>query len=373
MSRRFRRSLTLALAVGWLATAALPAAAQSRGARQAQPSTVFPEENRPFFLAGRVVLEDGSPPPEPVPILRTCGGKVGVPLGFTDAEGGFSFGFGTGPTARMDVQNTLGADPFRSGFQDMNGCDLSAAATGYSSDAIDLSNRRLLDSPDVGTIVLHRLEGVEGSVFSATTLLATKNARKAYEKGRDRAKKQDYDEAVSEYEKAVQAAPRFAAAWYELGLVHQIQGQFDDARKAYQEAVTADPKYVKPYRQLAALSFQAQDWPAVAKATKRLLWLDPVSYPDAYFYDAVAHFYQGDVAAAEKSAREVVRLDASGKIPRARYVLAAILIEKKDYASAAALLREYVALAPPGPEVDQAKGMLAELDARLGSAPPSTP
>jgi tetratricopeptide (TPR) repeat protein len=336
-------------------------------AAPAATQTLNPQLGRAYFLSGRVVMEDGSPPPEPVPILRSCGGNVGVPLGFTDADGGFSFGSGTNPTAKMDVQNSLGADPFASGFQDMNGCELSAAATGFSSDVVNLSSRRLLDSPDVGTIVLHRLEGVHGSVFSPTTLLAKKEARKAYDKGRDRARKQDYDAATREYEKAVHAAPRFAAAWYELGLVRQMQGRLDDAKKAYQEAVAADPDYVKPYRQLAALSFQQQDWPAVLEATRRLLWLDPLSYPDAYFYDAVAHFYRGEIAPAEKSAREVVRLDGDGKIPRARYVLAAILIEQKDYAAAAALLREYVRLAAPGPEVDQAKGMLTELDARLGS------
>jgi tetratricopeptide (TPR) repeat protein len=294
---------------------------------------------------------------------------VGVPLGFTDANGGFSFGFGTNPTAKMDVQNAYGADPFASGFEDMEGCELRAAATGFSSDVINLSSRRLLDNPDVGTVVLHRLEGVHGSVFSATTLLAKKDARKAYERGRSRAQKQEYDEAVQEYEKAVRAAPGFAAAWYELGLVHQMRRHLDDAKKAFRGAVAADPEYVKPYRQLAALAFQQQDWPAVLEATSRLLWLDPLSYPDAYFYDAVGHFYQGELAPAETSAREVVRLDADGEIPRARYVLAAILIEKKDYAGAAALLREYLGLAAPGPEVDQAKGMLAELDARLRSTP----
>jgi hypothetical protein len=126
---------------------------------------------------------------------------VGVPPGFTDADRGFSFGSGTNPTAKKDVQNTLGANPFASGFQDMNGCELRAAATGFSS--------------DVGTIVLHRLEGVHGSVFSTATLLAKKEARKAYEKGGDRTRKEDYDEAMREYEKAVRAAPRFAAAWYE--------------------------------------------------------------------------------------------------------------------------------------------------------------
>jgi tetratricopeptide (TPR) repeat protein len=341
-----------------LATAA-PAAAQ----------TVNPQLGRPYFVAGRVVMEDGSAPPEPVPILRSCDGKVGVPLGFTNAKGDFSFGSGTSPIAKMDVQNSFGADPFGSGFEDMNGCELSAAATGYSSDVVDLSERRLLDSPDVGTIVLHRLEGVHGSVFSATTLLAKKDARKGYERGRERAQKQAYDEAAREYEKAVRAAPRFAAAWYELGLVRQMQGQLEEAKTAYRSAVAADPDYVKPYRQLAAVSFQQQDWPAVLEATSRLLSLDPLSYPDAYFYDAVGHFYRGELAPAAKSAREVVRLDGDGKIPRARYVLAAILIEEKDYAGAAALLREYVRLAAPGPELDQAKGMLAELDARLASTP----
>jgi Tfp pilus assembly protein PilF len=340
-----------------LATAA-PAATQ----------TLSPQLGRPYFLSGRVVMEDGSPPPEPVPVVRWCDQRR-IPLGFTDANGSFAFGSGTDPSAKLDVQNLYGTDPFASGFEDMNGCELRAVATGFSSDVINLSSHRLLDSPDVGTIVLHRLEGVHGSVFSATTAIASEHARKAYERGRHRAQKRKYDEAAREYEKAVHTAPRFAAAWYELGLVHQIQGHLDEAKKAYRQAVVADPDYVKPYRQLAALSFQQQEWPAVLEASSRLLWLDPLSYPDAYFYDAVAHFYQGELAPAEKSAREGVRLDADGKIPRARYVLAAILIEKKDYASAASLLREYVRVAAPGPEVEQAKSMLAELEARLGSTP----
>jgi Flp pilus assembly protein TadD len=330
--------------------------------------TTNPALGRPFFLEGTVVLEDGSPPPEPVPIVRSCRGGAAVPLGFTDAQGRFSFRAGSDPSAMMDVRNSLGADPFAGGYHDMMGCELRAVATGFSSDAIDLGSRRLLESPHVGTIVLRRLEGVLGSIFSDTTLRARKDARNAYEKGRARAQKQKYDEAVREYEKALRVAPRFAAAWHELGLVHQIRGRFDEAKKAYREAVTADPDYVRPYRQLAALSFQEQDWPAVLETTKRLLGLDPLSYPDAYFYDAAARFYQNDLAAAEKSAREAVRLDSEGKLPRARYVLAAILIERQDYAAAAAALRKYLEHATPGPELEQARSMLAQLEKRLGAA-----
>ena len=349
-----------------LALAGAICGAASAGMALAQ--TTDPALGRPFFLEGTVVLEDGSPPSEPVPIIRSCGGGGGVPLGFTDADGRFSFGAGGDPSAMMDVQNSVGGDPSAGGYHDLMGCELRAVATGFSSDAINLGSRRLLDNPHVGTIVLRRLEGVLGSIFSDTALRATKDARNAYTKGRARVQERKYDEAVREYEKALRVAPHFAAAWFELGLVHQIQGHFTEAKAAYREAVKADPEYVRPYRQLAALSFQEQDWPAVLETTKRLLWLDPRSYADAYLNDAVARFYQNDLAGAEKSAREAVRLDSDRKIPRARYVLAAILIERQDYAAAAAALRDYVEHAPPGPELEQARSMLAQLDERLGAA-----
>jgi tetratricopeptide (TPR) repeat protein len=353
--------------------AAEPTFAQAPGGAAQAPSGPFPQTGRPYFLAGAVVLEDGSPPPEPVAIVRSCGGRAGVPLGFTDTKGRFSLGSVTDTSAAMDVQNQDSANPFASGYEDPMGCELRAVATGFSSDAVSLGTRRLLDSPDVGVIVLRRLAGVRGSTFSVTTLRAKEGARKAFEDGRELGRKKKYDEAAREYEKALKAAPGFAAAWFELGLVRQIQGRIDEARKAYRESVTADPEFVKPYRQLAVLAFQEQDWPAVLEATDRLLWLDPASYADAYAYDAVARLYTGQLEKAENSAREASRLDPDFKIPRSRYVLAAVLIEKKDYSGAASALREYIAHAAPGPELEQARSMLSQLDARPPSAASATP
>jgi tetratricopeptide (TPR) repeat protein len=353
--------------------AAEPTLAQAQGAAAQTPSGLFPQAGRPYFLAGRVVLEDGSPPPEPVPIVRSCGSGAGVPLGFTDTKGRFTFGAGTDSSAMMDVQNRDSTNPFASGYSDPMGCELRAVATGFSSDAVSLGTQRLLDSPDVGVIVLRRLEGIRGSTFSETTLRAKEGARKAFENGRQLSRKEKYDEAAREFEKAVQAAPGFAAAWFELGLVRQLRGRIEEARKAYRASVAADPEFVKPYRQLAVLSFQEQDWPAVLEATDRLLWLDPISYADAYSYDAVARLYTGQLEKAEKSAREASRLDPDFKIPRSRYVLAAVLIEKRDYSGAATALRDYIAHASPGPELEQARSMLSQLDARQDSSPSTTP
>jgi tetratricopeptide (TPR) repeat protein len=380
MNRKLEWIAVLGFAVGCLPTSA---AAQRRGPG-VESTERLPEGSPPMSLSGRVVLEDGTPVLEPIPIFRVCEGRPSIPQGFTDSKGRFRIDLGRRSGAIMDIQKAI---PFAWGTSldepspqgggsapNLEGCELRAEAPGFLAEGVDLSDRRPGQNPDVGTIVLRRREGVQGSIFSATTARASKDARKAFEKGHSRVQEQKYDEAIREYEKAVDAEPQFAVAWFELGLVHQIQGRIDEAEKAYRRAVAADPRFVRPYRQLAALSYHEQDWPALLETTDLLLELDPLSYPDAHYYDAVAHFYQNDMEGAERSAREATRLDSDRRIPRARYVLAAILIEKKDYTGAAELLREYVQIAEPGPELEGAKGMLAQLEERLEShrAPGST-
>jgi tetratricopeptide (TPR) repeat protein len=326
----------------------------------------FPEMDRPLFLSGRVVLEDGTPPPEQVLVQRACNG-IAIPQGYTDAGGQFSFELGRNPSASLDAQNQI----FEAATSrlDLTGCELRVQLPGFYPAARDLSGRRALDSPDVGALLLRRLPGVQGSIFSPTTLQARKDARAAFEKGRGLGREKKLDEALKEYEKAIRIAPGFAAAWFELGLVHQMLNHVADARKAYGEALLADPRFIKPYRQMAFLSFNEQKWEEVAETTDRWIGLDSVSYPEAYFFSAFANLYLNRLDAAERSAREAVKLDSAGSISRARYVLGAVLIEKKDYASAAEELRAYVEIAEPGPDVERAKQMLAQLTAKLGTRP----
>ena len=52
-----------------------------------------------------------------------------------------------------------------------------------------------MDNPDLGVIVLHRLDGVQGTTVSVKTLTAPKRAKKAYEKAQKELKKDDPDHA----------------------------------------------------------------------------------------------------------------------------------------------------------------------------------
>jgi tetratricopeptide (TPR) repeat protein len=129
----------------------------------------------------------------------------------------------------------------------------------------------------------------------------------------------------------------------------------------------ADAKFVSPYLKLAGMEFRAESWAGLADTTSRLLKLDAVDYPVAYYYSAAANLNLGQFGAAEKSARAGEKLDASHRYPKLEQVLATILAWKKDYAGAAAHLRNYVALAPDAEDAARMKRELAELE-RLSGA-----
>src|SRR6185436_14030890 len=97
------------------------------------------------------------------------------------------------------------------------GCELRARLVGYRSQMVSLSNRRALDNPDIGIILLHKLTPNEGGTISATSLAAPKDAKKAFEKGIDFLKKKKPEDALKSFEKAVELYPKYATAWYELG------------------------------------------------------------------------------------------------------------------------------------------------------------
>lgn len=348
------------LALGLLALA-VPSSAQAPTRGQAPRRTLeFSQPASPMLLAGVVVLEDGTPPPEPVVVQRVCHGGPPVAEAYTNSKGQFTIELGRDSTAGF------GAEYGSTGAVDVHelmGCELRAALTGYTSDAIDLGARRVMDDPNVGEIVLRRLEGVTGSVFSTRSMRASQEARKAFEKGRKLAKDEKLDEARDEYEKAVRLFPEFASAWYELGLVHEMQHQPEDARAAYDRAIVADPEYIKPYRRLSMLAFEEQRWEEVAEMAGRIVELDPVSYTDAHIQFAAASFFLGNAEAAERSARTAIDLDAAGAAPNARYLLGVILLQKGDYPGAEEYLGQFVAMAAPGPDVDRAKSLLEQIAA----------
>src|SRR5579864_168919 len=74
------------------ATAAFAQGGVGGGGRPAIPASLSGTEKSPVHIAGKVTLEDGSPPPFPAVIERLCNGVFAE--GQTDAKGAFSLDLG---------------------------------------------------------------------------------------------------------------------------------------------------------------------------------------------------------------------------------------------------------------------------------------
>ena len=107
------------------------------------------------------------------------------------------------------------------------------------------------------------------------------------------------------------------------------------ARGYFEQAVKADPEFVSPYMELAVIDWKAEKWQQVADLTETVVKLDSFDYPQAYFLNALSNYYLKDMDAAEKSAREAVRLDTRKQYLTSIRLLGVILAQKQDYAGAA--------------------------------------
>ena len=348
-------------------------------------STATGYPNGPIYLSGNVLLDDGTPPPDPVTIERVCNGAPRAQA-YTDRKGRFSFQIGQTAGVTQDasedgsnlpgtprpvtsIASGAGPQPQSPNQLDMQlaNCDLRAVLSGFRSDTVSLGGRRLMDDPNVGTIVLHRLANVEGSAVSLTSLQAPKAARQAYDRALQDLQKNKLPEAAKELHKAVDIYPNYAAAWYELGRVQAQNREFVQARSSFARAMAADAKFINPYVQLAELDAKAENWGELADTTSKLLKLDAVDYPIAYFYNAVANLNLNQIDEAEGSARAGAKLDAPHRYPKLEQVLAMILARKKDYAGAAAHMRNYLVLAPDAEDAARMKKELAELERFSGA------
>jgi tetratricopeptide (TPR) repeat protein len=325
-----------------------------------------------IFLAGKVLMEDGTAPPARAVLERVCG-ATRYPEGYTDEKGAFSFRLGqnagTIPDASVAHQaagartaiNTLG-DTYT---PVLSGCELRAVLAGYQSEPYNLSLVRGGDNVNVGTLILHPLAKAEGATVSATSLAAPKDAKKAFDKGSEAAKAKKWQDARKEFQKAVDAYPQYADAWFELGKTYEADGKEQEARKAYAQASAIDPKLLGPYQQLTALAIRKNDWKEVAANTAKVIELSPGEFPSAYFYNSMANYNLNDLDAAEKSARAGLKVDRQRTTPKLERMLGVVLANKQDYAGAAQALRSYLEHAPLAGDAAIVKKQLAQLEAAL--------
>jgi len=350
-------------------------------------STASTPAQSSIFISGKVVIDDGTELTEPAMIQTICRGRRHSET-YSDAHGGFNFRFGDptqGSAAAISDASSqnVNSNSTQSGL-DLQDCQIQAELAGFSSQAVELNSRiGMANNIDVGRVPLHRLAHVDGTSISVTSALAPPAARKAFEKGFQQEKKNKWEDAEKSFEKAVQIYPRYATAWYQLGRL-QLRNQLSNpassqgpnpsaqsAKHSFEQSIAADSKYVDPYHGLAQIAMQAQEWPTVIEITNKLVSLNPVNFPDAYYDNAVANYNLKDFDDAEKSALLGIRVDDAHQIPKLQYLVAMIQLRKQNYQGAAEHMQQFLTLAKERDDIDLGKKGMAEIERSSASAQPA--
>jgi len=298
----------------------------------------------PVILHGKVVMEDGSPPPVIVAVERVCSDSYGSMNGvLTDKKGEYIW--------RMNI------DPLET-----RDCVIRATHTGYTSSEVQVSGvdttHTTLDLPPI-TI---RTSVADPYTLNFSDTGITGRAKPDWKSALKALDARNIPEVASHLEAVVVAAPKAAQAWHALGVVDEKLNKPADARAAYEHAIESDPKLLTAYVTLTRLCIKTKDWNEAAKTADALIKADPKhSYPEIYLHQAVARYELKDLNGAEESVLEAIRLDPNNKRPRAQYVLGRILEAKGDVAGAKEHMARYLALEPAPADVDLVHGHIDTL------------
>jgi len=341
-----------------------------------------------ILLTGRVLLENGSPPPHPAKIERVCN-SVPHSEGFTDAQGNFGIHFGstvsvsqeadeqdrlspsvTAPVQALPSQGGDEAGATLTSDRRLLDCELRAVLAGYHSRSVPIKPLHLMDNPDIGVILLRPDGGPnDGTAVSTQSLAVPKPARKLFEHAQEEAKSGKTDQAVRDLEKAVAVYPQYSAAWCALGKLQVAGGQLDPARASFERARQADPNQVDPYLQLATVALWGRKWQDVADLTAKALDLDPVDYPQLFLYSAVANYNLRKSETAQKNIERARALDSRHQFPEIEHMAGVILASRQDYVAAVEHFRAYLQLAPNAGDAASARTRLAEAEKMTAQAP----
>ena len=290
-----------------------------------------------------IVTEDGSPLPREPQIIPSMTTRLEPECAIINV-------FGNGTVNYAVNMRDRNYDPATNDI-----CSVTIRLKGYRTVQATLRKQ--------GTVVLKRIGGLhEGSTVSETALKAPEPAKKAYGKGVEAMNDEKWPAAQKNFEKAVGIDPAYAQAWSDLGQVLKEQSKATEARAAWEKAVQADPKYIKPYIQLAMLDLEEKHPEDAVTIAGRAVDMNPLEFPELYFYFAAANFNLKHYDLAEANVRRAIDLDKDHEVPRAEYLLGTVLIAKRDRAGALQHLNKYLEIVPKAPDAEQVKKTIALLE-----------
>lgn len=348
-----------------LALLSLATVAQAQGpGPSGRGVDIGPDTQAPVYISGKVVMADGSPTPKEAFAELVCDGFPRAtdqlsPSGEFDIDvSGNSAGIADATRASNRASGVPSGNHL--GVVNMSNCFVRAELPEHVSSVVPLAQRSQFDNPDIGEVVLTRLEGITGEMVSASLLAAPKKAVKAYEKAKKESTKPDanFEKMESWLEEAVAEEPKLAAAWELLGRVRTGLGKFHEAIDAYDAAIAAEPDFIPPYAGLTPLLVRSGNMERAVEMGGRALELNPHLH-EVRFFLAGAQLRTGDNQGCIDTAKTMLDNGAADRYPQAYQFLGAAYANLGDFKAAGKHFRRFLEVSPNATAAERIREELA--------------
>lgn len=299
------------------------------------------DRNRPgdggsHILSGNVLLPDGRPAP-------------GVKVSYSSAD---TFG-----------KSTLTDDDGTFSFHGLPGGNYHVTfnAEGFQTESETLTIERFAATGQGYRLVIHlRLPGRTKAESNPLLKDVPKDAVSKYEKGMQKASKNDPKGAVADFDAAIALYPNFAAAYYEKGSALLKTNELDKAIEAFVKAISIKPEYTEAKYGYALAQFGKKNYEVAAAAFNDVLQ-QRKDMAEAHLNLGIALFHLKNFDAAESELKTAVTTKGGEKLALAHLYLGQIYAQKKRNSEAAVELEKYLEILPKAPNAERIKTAIADL------------
>lgn len=201
--------------------------------------------------------------------------------------------------------------------------------------------------------------GTRGSVVSARELALPERARKLYEQAQKQLSRRDVAGALASLQQAVGIAPRFAAAWNNMGTIAYQSRSYLRAEECFREALSADPSAYEPLVNLGGVLINLMKIDEALKYNLRAVLAQPEE-PLANSQLGMSYLYAGSLELGKKYLLAAKKLDPA-HFSHPQLLLARIYISEKNTTAAALELEEFLSYHPDSPEADGVRELLTKV------------
>ena len=107
----------------------------------------------------------------------------------------------------------------------------------------------------------------------------------------------NYEQAISEFDKAIELDPDYAEAYSNRGIAYGSQGDFDSAMTDFNKAIELDPESAEAYSNRGIAYGGQGDFDSAMTDFNKAIELDP-EYAKAYYFRGITYGVKGEIAEA---------------------------------------------------------------------------